>query len=197
MFPHTALLLEGKGSALGQHGNRDSVLVQVSFGNHHEVAASIRNPQLMQGLHRHRNHAKSFTRLLKLPARDGNHAIGLEMLEVLAESFDCVEAVFAQGKCAGRGGSPCVHQGHLHDVELLAGVAHKGAAIGDVDVHLGPLIEVVDVVGVTAAHDGVGYDGIDFDSGDARAAGSQGAHYIHPAAGADDGVFAVRAQHIG
>ena len=136
-------------------------------------------PSLMQRLHRDRNHAQGFARLLKLPAGDGDHAVGLQMFEVFAEGFHRIETVFAQGKRARCGGSPRIDQGHLHDVELLAGVAHKRTAIGDVDMNLGPIVEVVDVVGITAAHDGVGDDGIDFDSSNAGTSVGQRPHHIH------------------
>ncbi len=169
----------------------------MSFGNHDEVAGGVRHSHFMQGLHGDRNHAQGFAGLLKLPAGDGDHSIRLQVLEVFAERFDRVQAVFAQGKGAGGGGGPGVDQRHLHDVELLLRIAHKRPAVGDVNVHLGPLVQMKGVVGVAAAHDGVGNDGIDLDSGNARAAIAHRAQDVHAAAGADDGVVAVRAQHVG
>ena len=196
-LPHLVHFLGGERAALGQYHDRNSVRVQMPFRHHDEIAGGVRHSHFMQGLHRDRNHAQGFAGLLKLPARDGDHSIGLQMLEVFPEGFDGVQAVFAEGKGAGGGGGPGVHQRHLHHVELLLGIAHKRAAIGDVDVHFGPLVQMKGVVRVAAAHDGVGDDGIDLDSGNAGTAVAHRAQDVHAAAGSDDGEISMRAQHIG
>ena len=94
------------------------------------------------------------------------------MLEVFPESLDRIEAIFAQCKGARGSGGPGIHQGHLHHIELLLCIAHEGTAVGNVDVHVRPLIQVVDIIRVAATHNGVGNDWIDLDSGDARTPGS-------------------------
>ena len=197
VFPHPAKFFRGEGRAFGQHDDRNSIRVQMSFGNHDEVAGGVGHSHFMQGLHGNRNHAQCFAGLLKLPAGDGDHPIGLQMLEVFAESFDRVQTVLAQGKGACGGGGPGVHQRHLHDVELLIGIAHKRPAIGDVDVYFRLLIEMECVVRVTAPHDRIGNDGIDLDSSNTGAAIAHRAEDIHAAAGADNGELSAGAQNIG
>ena len=119
------------------------------------------------------------------------------MFEVLLKSLHGIEIVFAQGKGAGCGGGPGIHQCHLHHVVLLPGVADERPPVAHVDMHIGPLIQVKRIVGVTATHDGVGDDGIDLDSGDAVTAVGHGAKHVHAASRPDDGVISVRPQHIG
>ena len=118
------------------------------------------------------------------------------MLEVFAEGFNGIEIVFAEGECARGGGRPGIDQRHLHYVVSLAGVAHERSAVGNVDVDLGPLIKVIGVVRVAAAHNRVGDNGIDFDSGYAGAAVCQRAQDVYTAARADNGVLPLRAQDI-
>src|SRR5208282_4687041 len=98
---------------------------------------------------------------------------------------------------AGRGRGPGVHQRHLHHVIQVAAVAYERAAIANVNVHLGNLVEVVGIVRVTVTHDVIGDDGIDLDAGDVTAAVGHRALHVHSAAGTDDGVVAIRTQHIG
>ena len=197
VLPHLVDLLGGERAALGQYHDRNAIRIQVPFRNHDEIAGGVRHSHFMQGLHRNRNHAQGFAGLLKLPARNGNHSVRLQVLEVFPEGFHGVQTVFAEGKGARGGGGPGIHQRHLHHVKLLLGVAHKRAAIGHVDVHFRLLVQMKGVVRVAAAHDGVGDDGIDLDSGNAGTAVGYRAQDVHAAAGADDGEVAMRAQHIG
>ena len=42
----------------------------------------------MQGFHRYRDHAQSFARMLKFPARDGNHSIRPQVIKIFAKCLD-------------------------------------------------------------------------------------------------------------
>ena len=55
----------------------------------------IRNPQAAQCFHGHRHYAERFARLLEFPARDGDHAIRFQMLEIFAECLHGIKIVFA------------------------------------------------------------------------------------------------------
>ncbi len=156
----------------------------------------VLHAHFMQRFHGLRNHAQRLARLGKFPARDGDHAVGLQVFEVFAKRLDRVEIVFAERECAGRRRRPGIHQRHLHHVVLVVAVAHKRAAIADMHVHLGNLVEVKRVVGEAIAHDVVGNDGIDFDAGDIRAAVGHGAQHVNATARPDDGEVAVRTQHV-
>ena len=87
------------------------------------------------------------------------------MLEVLTERLCGVQTVLAEGECAGGGRGPSIDQGHLHNVEAVAGVANERAPIGDVQVHVGAFIKMVSIIHVTITHDRVRDNGIDFNSG--------------------------------
>src|SRR5215469_11039926 len=118
------------------------------------------------------------------------------MIEVLAEGFQRVEIVLAQGKSTGRRGGPGIDQGHLYDVIFFFGAADVGTAVLYVDVDLRPVIEMIRVVLVAAAHHVLDDDGIDLDGGHARAAAGDGAHDVDSAPGADNSELAVRPQHV-
>ena len=47
------------------------------------------------------------------------------MLEIFAECLHGVEIVLAQRERARGGRSPRIHEGHLDNIEVLAGIAHK------------------------------------------------------------------------
>ena len=127
--------------------------------------------------------------MAKFPARDGDHSIGLEVIEVFAECLDGIEIVFAEGERPGCGRGPGVDQGHLHDIELLWSGTQERPAVGDMNMHVGPLVEMLGVVGVTLAHDGGRDDGIDLDPGYAGTAVCNRAQDIDAAPGPDDGVL--------
>src|SRR5437763_750281 len=137
MFLDLSLLGDGERRALGQHKHGDTVFVQVPFGDHDEVVFCISDAHFMQSFHRNGNHAQRLAWLLKLPARDGDHAIGLQMLEILAERLDRVKIVFAQRERACGGRSPGIDQRHLHDVELLSRISYERAAIRHVNLYVG------------------------------------------------------------
>ena len=92
------------------------------------------------------------------------------MLEILFKSLHRVQIVFAERKRARGGRSPGIHQRHLNDVILVFAVADERAPILHVQVDLRPLIQVVSVIGIPAAHDVVGDDGVDLDGGNVLAA---------------------------
>src|SRR5208283_228081 len=122
----------------------------------------------------------------------GDHAIRAQVFKIFAEGLDSVEIVFAESEGARGGRSPRVDQGHLHHVKLLVGRAQIGSAVGHVQVHVGALVKMFGVSGVSPAHDGVGDDGIDLDRGYARAARVEGAQNVDAAARTDDGIVSVR-----
>ena len=186
-----------KGDLLGQHHHRLAIGVQRAIAHHDEILRGVLDAHLAQRFHGLRDHAQRLARFGKLPASDGDHAVGLQVLEVFAEGFDGVEVVLAEGEGPGGGGSPGIHQRHLHDVVLIMAVADERTAIADVHVHFGNLVEVIGVIGEAVAHDVVGDDGIDFDAGDVGAAIRHRAQHIHTAARADDGEVTARAQHVG
>ena len=45
--------------------------------------------------HRHGDHTQRLARMPELPARDGDHSIGLEMVEIFAERFHRIQIVLA------------------------------------------------------------------------------------------------------
>ena len=143
---HRLLLFQGEGRLLGQHQHRTSVHVQRAVADHDEILRAVRYAELTQRFHRLRDHAQGLARLGELPARDGDHAVRLQVLEVFAEGLDRVQIVFAKGEGSGRGRGPGVDQRHLHHVVPVAAVAHERASVADVHVHLGNLVEVVSVV---------------------------------------------------
>src|SRR5579864_9194875 len=100
--------------------------------------------------------------MAEFPAGDGNHAVGFEMVEVLAKCFRGIEIVLAEGKGAGGGRSPGIDQRHLHDVKMLRSSANKRAAVVDLNVYVGAFIKMLSVIGIAAAHDRGRDDGIDF-----------------------------------
>ena len=65
------------------------------------------------------------------------------------------------------------------------------------NLNVGPLVQVLRVVGVALPHDRVGDNGIDFDAGYAGAPIRNRAQDVNTASRPDDGVGAVRPQHIG
>ena len=197
VIQHSLLLLQGEGRLLRQHQHGTPVHIQRAVADHDEILRAVGHTELAQRFHGLRDHSQGLARLGKLPARDGHHAIRLQVLEILAEGLDGVQVVLAEGESSGRGGGPGIHQSHLHHVVPVAAVAHEGAPVADVHVHLGNLVEVVSVVGENPAHDVGGNDGIDLDAGDVQAAVGDGAQHIHSAARADDGEVSARTQHVG
>ncbi len=197
MRDHRRLFRRSERSFLGQHDDRDAVCIELALRGDDEIAGGIGHAQAMQRFHGHRDHAQSFARMAEFPAGDGDHSVGLEVIEIFAERLDGIEIVFAEGERAGGGRGPGVDQRHLHDIKMLRSRAQKRAAIGDVDMHVGPIVEMLRVVGVPLAHDGGGDDGIDLDPGHARAAVGHGAQNVDAAARADDGELSVRAENVG
>src|SRR5437763_11586029 len=135
MILNCGLFLLGESSLLGQHYDGDPVFIQRSLRGHNEVARGIGNTQRMKSLHGYRNNAQSLTRLAEFPACDGDHAFGLEMLEIFPEGLHGVKIVFAERESSGGSRSPRVDQRHLHDIELLWARSQVRAAIGHVNVN--------------------------------------------------------------
>ena len=135
--------------------------------------------------------------MAELPAGDGDHAVGLQVIEIFAKGLDGVQIVFAERERPRRGRGPGVDQRHLHHIELLRRRAQERAAVGHVNVHIGTLVKMLRVVGITLAHDGGGDDGIDLDPGHAGTAVRHGAQNVDAAARSDDGELPVRSQNIG
>src|SRR5579864_119170 len=158
---------------------------------------SIADAELMQGVDRERSDAQRLARNLELPSCDCDHAVGLEVIEVLAKSVGGVEVILAECEGAGRGRGPGINQSHLDDVILFGGVANEGASVRNVDVHLGAVVEMIGEICVMTAHDRISDDGIDLDTGDAGASVRNRAQNVYTAAGADDRVIAVWAKHVG
>ena len=196
MLDRSLLFVGRERTLFSQHSHRDAVFVEFAFRNYDEILRWIRHPKFVQSLHGNGDHAEGLARLVKLPASDGDQAVGPQVLEVFLERFDGIEIVLAQRECACGGGGPGIHQRHLQDVELLAGVAYERAAIGDLDMDIRALVQVLCVIRVAAAHDGIGDDGIDLDSSDAVAAIGDRPQNVDPSTRPDDGVVAVRAEHI-
>ena len=88
---------------LCEYDDRNSVFIQCAFGNDDEVASWIRDAELVKSFRGDRDNAEGFTRFAEFPARDGDHAVGLEVFEVLAKGFDGVKTIFAERECAGSG----------------------------------------------------------------------------------------------
>ena len=64
------------------------------------------------------------------------------------------------------------------------------------NVHFRTLVKVIRIIGVSVTHDGVGNDGIDFDSGDIGTAIRDRTQHVHTSAWTDDRVVPVRPQNI-
>ena len=64
------------------------------------------------------------------------------------------------------------------------------------NVYVWPFVQVLGVICVAAAHDGVGDDGIDLNPGNAPASICHGAKHIYTAARANDGVVPVWPEHV-
>src|SRR5215471_14394993 len=95
------LFVGGEGRLFRQHDHGDAILVERAFGSDDEVARRAGDAQPVQGFHGEGDDAQGFPRMVELPARDGDHSVGLEVLEILAEGLDGVQIVFAQGKGSG------------------------------------------------------------------------------------------------
>src|SRR5579863_8427014 len=95
------LFFPRKRTLLRQHHDWNSVFIQIPFGDYDEIPRWILDSLLMQRLHSDRNHAQGFARLTELPARDRDHAIGSQVLEIFPECLHGVETVFAQGERTG------------------------------------------------------------------------------------------------
>ena len=119
------------------------------------------------------------------------------MIEIFAKGFHGVQIVFTEGEGSRGGGGPGVDQSHLHDVKTLRSRTKERAAVGDVDVYFGTLVEVLRVVGIAFAHDRGGDDGVNLNGCHAGTAVRHGAQHVNSAAGPDDGKLAARPQHIG
>ena len=114
------------------------------------------------------------------------------MIEILAEGFDRIQVVLAQGKGARRCRRPSVYKSHLDYVVRFLAAPNPGASFSDANVNLRQLIQVMSVVGVLPANDGIGNEGIDFDSSDVRTPTDHCCQYIDTPAWTDDGVFTAR-----
>ena len=64
------------------------------------------------------------------------------------------------------------------------------------NVYIRPLVKMLGVIRVAAAHDGVGDDGIDFNPGNALTPIRHRAKHIYTAAGANDGIVPVWPEHV-
>src|SRR5947209_6234173 len=115
------------------------------------------------------------------------------MVKVLAEGFNGVEIIFTQGKSACRGGSPGIHERHLHYVIFIVRAADVRPAILHMNMDLRLIVKMKRVIGVASAHYIVGDCRVDLDSRHIRAAVGDSAHYVHTAARADDGEVAMGA----
>src|SRR6185437_5583202 len=196
MSSNSRILLRRKCGFFGQNQHRAAVFIEAAVGDDHKVVVRIGNAQLMQRLNSLRYHAQGFTRTLKLPARDGDHAIGLQMVKVFAKSFEGIKIVLAQSKCAGSGGSPCINESHLYYVIAVVRATNIRAAILHVDVDLGQIVQVIRVVGVSATHHVIDDNGIDLNASDVGTAVGDGSHHVHASARANNGEVSLRAQHI-
>ncbi len=65
------------------------------------------------------------------------------------------------------------------------------------DVNIGPVVKVLRVIGVAAAHDRGRDNGINFDARYARTSIGNGAKHIHASAGTDNCELAVRPENVG
>src|SRR5260370_16566620 len=86
--------------------------------------------------------------MVELPARDGDHPIWFEVLEILAEGLDRVEVVLAERERTCRRRRPRIHQGHLHHIKMLWARTQKRSAVGNMNVHLRTFVEMLRVIGV-------------------------------------------------
>src|SRR5579863_3003920 len=149
----------------------------------------------MQSLHSDRDHAQGLAWLAELPARDGDHPVGFQVLEISSKRLHGIKTVLAQGKSSSGGRGPGIDQSHLNHVEILFRIADKRPSVSDLDVNLGPLVQVIRIIGVAPPHYGIGDDWINLNSRHAWASIGDGAKYIHSAARPDDCVLPMRPQN--
>src|SRR3954466_6188792 len=96
MFRDSRLFLGSKSRLLRQYSDRNPVFVQRTIRRHDEIPSGISYAQSVQRLHGYGYYAQSLSRLAKFPARNGHHPIGLQVIEILHESLDRIQIVFAE-----------------------------------------------------------------------------------------------------
>ena len=96
MIGHRRFFCGRERSLLGQHDDGDAVFVERSLRSDDKVAGGIGHAQAMQGFYGDRYYAQGFARMAEFPTCDGDHAAGLEVIEIFAEGLDGIEIIFAE-----------------------------------------------------------------------------------------------------
>src|SRR3954463_11551211 len=196
MFRDSRLFLGSKSRLLRQYSDRNTVFIKRTVRRHDEIPSGISYAQSVQRLHGYGYYAQSLSRLAKFPARNGHHSIGLQVIEILHESFDGIQIVFAECERPRRGRRPRIHQRHLHHVKALKSGTQIRTAVCNLNMNVRTLIQMLRVLRISAPHDGGRDNGIDFDSGHATTAVSHRTQHVDSAAGPDDREVALRTQNV-
>ena len=77
---------------------------------------------------------------IETPAGKRHHPVRGEVLEIIAHGVDGIQVVLRKRERAGGGGSPGIDQRGLQHLKAIRAAAHEGAAVLDVDVHVGAQI---------------------------------------------------------
>src|SRR5258708_22184134 len=95
MLGHGGILCRSEGRLSRQHQHWASVFIKSAVRDDDEVLPRISHAIQVQRFHRLSDYTQSLAWPLELPARDGNHAVGLQVVEVFAKCVDSIEIVFA------------------------------------------------------------------------------------------------------
>src|ERR1035438_8425828 len=123
---------------------------------------------------------------MEAPARERENTVIGQVREVIMEGVGGVKVVLGKGESAGGRGSPGVYKCRLNHLEPVFTVAHEASPVFDVDMDIGPQIQVVAELRPPLPHDCGADDWAILNAGDVMAAGSQRAGTIPTAARADD-----------
>ena len=120
------------------------------------------------------------------PARDRQHAVVGQVIEVVVERLDRVERVLGQRVGAGRRRGPRVHERRLDHVVAIGRPPHEAAAVvdGDADARVG--VDAARELAEPVAHHVVGDDRVDLDAVHACGAEDQRRDEVASAARTDD-----------
>ena len=120
------------------------------------------------------------------PARDRQHAVRVQMIEVVVERLDCVQRVLGERVRARRRRGPRVDERRLDHIVPIRRPAHEAPAVVDCDADARICVDASREIAEPIAHHVVGDDRVDLDAVDARRAEDERRREIAAAARADD-----------
>ena len=135
-------------------------------------------------------------RRLAIPAADGKRTVRVDVREVVAERFSCVEVALGERVRAARQGRQAVDHGHDHEVVLVGRALDEAAGLVVIDRDARSGVDVAAVIGELAPHQ-AGHTTVHFDRVDARGAVDERVLDIDPAARPDDEHMRSRHELVG